>query len=134
MYYKNNNNEPYYNPSKNIIKRELLREITKDEFDVLVYEINNPILTEEQEKERLRAEKELRLNKIIVTTSNGNCFDGNLEARTNMTNVIITADIIGKTEEIWKLADNSQKLIHLTELKEALSLSIQEVGNIVKDY
>lgn len=134
MYYKNNNNEPYYNPSKNIIKRELLREITKDEFDVLVYEINNPILTEEQEKERLRAEKELRLNKIVVTTSNGNYFDGNLEARTNMTSAIITADITGKTEEIWKLADNSQKLIHLTELKEALSLSIQEVGNIVKDY
>lgn len=89
---------------------------------------------EKQEKALLKLEKEERLNKIVVTSSNGNSFDGNLEARTNMTSAIISADTIGKTEETWKLADNSQKIIQLSELKEALALAIQEVGNIVKDY
>ena len=81
-----------------------------------------------------KAEKELRLSHIVVTTSNGNVFDGNESARINMTSAIMSAELINKTEEYWKLADNSTKLITLDELKEALALSIQEVGNIVKDY
>ena len=58
-------------------------------------------------------------------------FDGNETARNNMTSAIISADVIGRTEEYWKLADNTVKLIQLAELKEALVLSIQEVGSIV---
>lgn len=92
------------------------------------------ILKAEQELVRLKAEKQQRLNTLVVTTSNGNTFDGNLEARTNMTSAILSADLIGLTEEKWKLADNSIKLIQLSELKEALALAIQEVGNIVKEY
>ena len=81
-----------------------------------------------------KAEKELRLNQIVVTTTNGNTFDGNETARNNMISAIVSAELINKTEEYWKLADNRLKLIALDELKEALALSIQEVGNIVKDY
>ena len=81
-----------------------------------------------------KAEKNLRLSQIVVTTSNGNVFDGNESARINMTSAIMSAELINKTEEYWKLADNSTKLTTLDELKEALALSIQEVGNIVKDY
>ena len=81
-----------------------------------------------------KAEKELRLSQIVVTTSNGNMLDGNETARNNMLSAIMSAELINKTEEYWKLADNSIKLISLDELKEALALSIQEVGNIVKDY
>ena len=81
-----------------------------------------------------KAEKELRLSQIVVTTSNGNVIDGNDTARNNMLSAIVSAGLINKTEEYWKLVDNSLKLISLDELKEALALSIQEVGNIVKDY
>lgn len=80
-----------------------------------------------------QTEKEYRLNTLVVTTSNGNTFDGNLEARTNMTSAILSAEVIGKTEDEWKLADNSKKVIQLSELKEALALAIQEVGIIVKE-
>ena len=89
---------------------------------------------EEFEKSVKKAEKELRLSQIVVTTTNGNTFDGNETARNNMLSAITSAEFIGKTEEYWKLADNSTKLIQLSELKEALALSIQEVGNIVKEY
>ena len=81
-----------------------------------------------------KAEKNLRLSEIVVTTTNGNVFDGNETARNNMLSAIVSAELINKTEEYWKLADNSTKLVTLDELKEALLLSIQEVGNIVKDY
>ena len=86
------------------------------------------------EKEAKKAEKEVRLSQIVVTTSTGNVFDGNETARINMLSAIMSAELINKTEEYWKLADNSTKLVSLDELKEALALAIQEVGNIVKDY
>ena len=81
-----------------------------------------------------QTEKNYRLQTIIVTTQNGNTFDGNETARNNMLSAINSAEFIGRTEETWKLADNSSVLVQLPELKEALALSIQEVGNIVKGY
>ena len=48
-----------------------------------------------------------------------------------MISAILSADLIGKTEETWKLADNTTVLVTLMELKQALALAIQEVGRIV---
>ena len=85
---------------------------------------------EAQTKIELKVAKELALNSITVTV-NGNSFDGNETARGNMTSAILSAEVIGKTEDTWKLADNTSAVITITELKEALALSIQEVGRIV---
>ena len=97
------------------------------------------ILTEEEiaEQEKFKIEnefkqsKELALNSITVTTTNNNTFDGNETARGNMTSAILASEIIGKTEYTWKLADNTSAVVTVQELKEALALSIQEVGRIV---
>ena len=85
---------------------------------------------EAQAKIELKAAKGLALNSITVTV-NGNSFDGNETARGNMSSAILSAEIIGKTEDTWKLADNTSAVITISELKEALALSIQEVGRIV---
>ena len=84
---------------------------------------------EAQTKIELKAAKGLALNLITVEV-NGNTFDGNETARGNMTSAILSAEVIGKTEDTWKLADNTSAVITITELKEALALSIQEVGRI----
>ena len=55
MYYKNKENQPYYEPSQTIIKRDGLIEITKKEFDDIVYEINNPPITEEQRVQNINS-------------------------------------------------------------------------------
>ena len=86
---------------------------------------------EAQAKAELKATKTYTLNSITVTTTNGNTFDGNETARGNMTSAILSAEVIGKTEDTWKLADNTSAVITIAELKEALALSIQEVGRIV---
>ena len=96
--------------------------------------IEDEILKNEYVTMQSKAEKALRLSQLVITTTNGNVFDGNETARNNMLSAIVSAELINKTEEYWKLADNSLKLISIDELKEALALSIQEVGNIVKDY
>ena len=130
-YYKNKNNELFIDP---IIANHIgLIELTKEEFDAQL-ELNN-IPTEEEQASITAAEfkqsKELALNSITVTTTNGNTFDGNETARGNMTSAILASEVIGKTEDTWKLADNTSAVITITELKEALALSIQEVGRIV---
>lgn len=55
MYYKNKENQPYYEPSQDIIKRDGLIEITKEEFNQIVYEINNPPITEEQRVQNINS-------------------------------------------------------------------------------
>jgi len=96
-------------------------------FEYIQFKFPHPV----SDEVLLKTEKEYKLRTIVVTTQNGNTFDGNETARNNMTSAIISADVIGRTEEYWKLADNTVKLIQLAELKEALALSIQEVGSIV---
>ncbi len=80
--------------------------------------------------QELKCSKTQALNTIVVTV-NDKTFDGNETARTNMISAILSADLIGKTEETWKLADNSTALVTLVELRQALALAIQEVGRIV---
>lgn len=80
--------------------------------------------------QELKGAKTQTLNTIVVTV-NDKTFDGNETARTNMIGAILSADRICKTEETWKLADNTKVLVTLVELKQALALAIQEVGRIV---
>ena len=47
-----------------------------------------------------------------------------------MTSALLATDVLGKTEEEWKMADGTIKLISIEELKEALALSILDVGRL----
>lgn len=114
-----------------ILREEVLSQNTLEEEEI--------ILTEEEiaEQEKFKIENEFKqakadaLNSITVTTTNGNTFDGNETARVNMTSAILSSEVIDKTEATWKLADNTSAVVTIDELKEALALSIQEVGRIV---
>ncbi len=103
----------------------------------LIDEVGNNFTMPSQEKldkinlDELKSAKKLALDSIVVTI-NDKTFDGNETARINMISAILSADLIGKTEETWKLTDNTTVLVTPVELKQALALAIQEVGRIVK--
>lgn len=71
------------------------------------------------------------LNNITVTSSKGNVFDGNETARINMLSAIQSATFLNQTQAGWKLADNTVEIVTVDEIKEALALAIQRVGEIV---
>lgn len=71
------------------------------------------------------------LSSITVTTSSGKVFDGDEVARNNMVSAIIASDFLGVTTSNWKLADNTVANVTVAEVKEALALAIQRVGEIV---
>ena len=97
-------------------------ELDEDRLEVIAKGIEESVL---------KQAKADALNSITVTTKNGNTFDGNETARGNITSAILSAEVIGKTDDTWKLADNTSAVVTVQELKEALALSIQEVGRIV---
>lgn len=83
-----------------------------------------------QKQAVLKQAKANKLNTIVVDVD-GIALDGNEVARANMMSTIMSAEIIGQTESPWKLADNTVEIVTIFELKQALALSIQEVGRIV---
>ena len=79
-----------------------------------------------------KQEKDYAIDNIIVTTTAGNKFNGDDKSHGRMVSAILASEVLGKTEENWKMADGTIKLISIEELKEALTLSILEVGRLIK--
>ena len=79
-----------------------------------------------------KLEKYYAIDNVIVTTTVGNKFNGEDKSQGRMSSAILAAEVLGKTEERWKMADGTIKLIGIDELKEALALSILEVGRLIK--
>lgn len=104
-------------------------------WDILQHsqeKIEQDLLLEQKRKaDALRQYKTDHINEILVTTTNGNIFDGHDEARANMNEAITASDILGVTTHNWKLADNTVVNISLDEIKEALALAIQAKGAII---
>lgn len=79
-----------------------------------------------------KQERDYAIDNVIVTTTAGNKFNGEDKSQGRMTSALLAAAVLGKTEEEWKMADDTIKLISIDELKEALALSILEVGRLIK--
>ena len=81
-----------------------------------------------QEKARL---KQLALDTITVEV-NGKVFDGRDKDQVRMLSAIQASDILGVTSTEWKLNDDTIVEVTVNEIKQALALSIQRTGEIVK--
>ena len=114
-----------------------------DEYEELIAEVeaNRHIPTQEElgaqaqyVQEQLLAEakaaKELALSVLTVTTQSGKTFDANNQARLDLSNAITISDTVGIAETTWRLADNSEVVVTVSELKEALVLALTEYARI----
>lgn len=129
-FFKDDQNQLYAfaaDGSEDAFIHESLIAITEAEADAIRF----PPPSAEELAAQAKAAKVEALNTITVTTSSGKVFDGNETARLNMLSAITAAGVVGQTSANWKLADNTVKNVTLDELKEALALAIQRVGEIV---
>jgi hypothetical protein len=129
-YFKDKNNKIYAfsaDGSQDAFIPEGLVDITKAEADAIRF----PAPTAEELAAVAKVAKLAALDSITVTTSSGKVFDGNETARLNLLSAITASAIVGQTSANWKLADNTVQTVTLDELKEALTLAIQRVGEIV---
>ena len=86
---------------------------------------------ETQTRIELKAAKELALNSITVEVK-GKVFDGRAKDQVNIMAAIQAAELLNKQEETWVLNDNTKEIVTVEELKLALALAIQKVGEIVR--
>ena len=103
--------------------------ITSDMVSVTIEDVNYK--TPEQIEAEAKAATLLALSQITVTTAAGNTFDGDDTARESMLSAIQASGFLGLTDSNWKLADNTWKVIGITELQEAHALAIQAKGAIL---
>ena len=105
-------------------------EVQGFEYDTVVFD-NKPFYSDEAMIEIATKEaRNYNLERLTVTTQSGNVFDANNQARLDMQNAITASDFIGVTQTTWRMADDSEVLIDLSELKEALALAIQEYARL----
>ena len=71
------------------------------------------------------------LDRITVTTTAGNTFDGRDKDQLRMLAALQSSQFLGLFNTPWKLSDNSVIQVSVEELREALALSIQEIGKII---
>ena len=90
----------------------------------------NPPKTEAQLNAERKAEIERQLAVLTVTSSKGNVFDANSQSRQNMSDTILASDTLGITKTVWRMADNSDVQIDISELKEAHALAIKRYAEI----
>ena len=65
------------------------------------------------------------VGKLTVTTTNGNTFDANPQARADLADGILASETMGITENMWRLDDNTEVMVGITELREAHVLALQ---------
>lgn len=109
--------------------------------------IPDPEFTEEELKEKAiekhKVEVNTILSKLTVTTSKENVFDATNQARHDMADSILASNSLKELVDngtlpadtvwdktIWRLADNSEVQIDISELKEAQALAIKEYARI----
>lgn len=84
----------------------------------------------EQAEVQAKADREIALSTMVVTTQSGKVFDADVQARLNISNAIMVSDAVGVTETVWRLADNSEVLVTVAELREALMLALIEYARL----
>lgn len=93
--------------------------------------IHDPV---QKTPEEILAEKKRQRQAIVdaitVTTSTGKVFDGNEDAQSRMSRAIQAAQIASIPSTTWVLANNVPTVVTLTELQEALVLSMQSMGAV----
>jgi len=77
-----------------------------------------------------KAERLKQLEVLTVTTTNGNTFDANNQARLDMSNGIQVGEILNVTQTVWRMADDTEMLIQIAELKEALAKALQAYATL----
>lgn len=78
-----------------------------------------------------QAERQARVDAILVTTAGGHTFQGDELSQSRMSRTLDAYP--GDTEGVgvdWILADNTVATIPLSELQEALTLSVQAMNDI----
>lgn len=76
-----------------------------------------------QTRDDLKAIRKSKVDSITAQVTSGKVFDGDETSQTRMARAIIGLQIASETEIKWTLADNTNVVVTLDELKEAIVIA-----------
>lgn len=95
----------------------------------------NQAAADQRTRDQMRREREQQTDAILVTTSQGNVFQGDEISQTRMSHMLAAyAEEMPDATVNWIMADNSVVNITLAELDEALRLSVDAQNAIWMDF
>ena len=107
--------------------RELYARAIAGEFGVIADYVE-PVKTQES----LKQEQIAALNNATVEVD-GLIFDANEQSLIRMMAAVQAADTLGINQSPWRMADNSEVVITLDQLKIAQAKTIQQIGVVILD-
>lgn len=105
------------------------------DWDKKVTAAENQAKVDEEARNVAKADRQEQTRNIRVTTATGNVFQGDEVSQGRMTHVLqaYAAELPDGTVE-WILADNTVATVTMSELDEALRLSVDAQNAIWMDY
>ncbi|CUU68212.1 3-deoxy-D-arabino-heptulosonate 7-phosphate synthase [Campylobacter hyointestinalis subsp. hyointestinalis] len=134
MYYKNDNDELFFEPSQKVIIENKLQEITKEKFDEILANMNKPSFDEAKKNKQTAINNafEAELNNLSngLNIENIGVVDCGKQHLTNVQGLIKVVES-GAIENVnFRLFDNSTTKLNLEQLKKielAIILKGQEL-------
>ncbi|MBG89607.1 MAG: hypothetical protein CMO80_22290 [Verrucomicrobiales bacterium] len=90
-------------------------------------------IAQEEQRASFKSERQYKLDRAVVTTTNGFKFDADERSITRMSNAISAAERAGRTDVRWSLADTATGVmtdITLQDLQEAHTLAVENMESI----
>ena len=129
-----NSEFPQYNTSTHKVvqrdKPEFVNGVWQTVFDVVDLSAEELADLATAMREQAKAQRQIAVNNIVVTTQAGNTFDGDETSQTRMTRAILAMQATGSESINWVLADNSVIQATIAELTEALALAGAEQSRL----
>lgn len=96
-----------------------------------IYKTLTPEQIAEGEAQYAKLLRNFNEENLTVTSSNGNVFDADKTARQNIADAILASDSTGITNVTWRLANNTEVSVDITELKEVQVLALKAYANLI---
>lgn len=129
-----NSEFPQFNASTHKVVQRSLPELVNGQWQT-TFDVVELSATELAElaviaREQAKAQRQIAVNNIVVTTQAGHAFDGDETSQTRMTRAILAMQATGSESINWVLADNSVIQATIAELTEALALAGAEQSRL----
>ena len=127
-YFKDTQNNPFYDPSAQVIEKFNLTQITEEEFDSIVEELNAPVppTPKQIRDDALRNLTHDFGDGRVIQVRPADFANDEL----NIRNAIERMNRLGITEQPWHMADNTTHMVSVADLEAAI-VSGQDQGAAV---
>lgn len=132
MFYKDTQAKPFYAPSTQVIEKFNLTQITQEEFNLIVEELNRPLppTPKEIRDDALRNLTHDFGDGRVIQVRPADFANDEL----NIRNAIERMTRLGLTQQPWLMADNTAHMVTIPELEEATASGQDQGAAIWQTY